>query len=105
MEATLIWCNSGCRSTIRQQYKVDNHMFITVRIKMRLKAPIWRMVWRKMKKMKQRVPNPRHFSYDPCEYARNFDEGLIVNDYDDISRSFSARFAVPSAVFEKVLSV
>lgn len=40
--------------------------------------------------------NSKQFSYDPCEYAQNFDQGLMLNDYDDLSRSFSARFAVPS---------
>ncbi|KAF5816969.1 hypothetical protein HanXRQr2_Chr02g0047661 [Helianthus annuus] len=98
MEATLRWCSSGCQSHIRRQYKTDNHVFITVRITMGLKAPIWRILWSKMKKEKKNT----HFSYDPCEYAQNFDEGLMVNDYDDLSRSFSARFAVPSTVvFDK----
>ena len=42
-----------------------------------------------------------HVSYDPSTYAQNFDQGLISADPDDLSRSFSARFAVPLRVFEK----
>ncbi|KAJ6942504.1 hypothetical protein NC652_008349 [Populus alba x Populus x berolinensis] len=33
--------------------------------------------------------------------ALNFDHGLIISNPDDSSRSFSARFAVPSRIFEK----
>ncbi|GKC22967.1 hypothetical protein Tco_1025117 [Tanacetum coccineum] len=40
--------------------------------------------------------------YDPNEYAQNFDQGLMLDNYDDLSRSFSARFAVPSTVFHHV---
>ena len=42
-------------------------------------------------------------SYDPYTYAQNFDQGLMTADPDDHSRSFSARFAVPSRVFEKIV--
>ncbi|KAL2243350.1 UNVERIFIED_CONTAM: hypothetical protein Sindi_0453000 [Sesamum indicum] len=31
----------------------------------------------------------------------NFDQGSIWADPDDLSRSFSARFAVPSTIFDK----
>ncbi|KAI3763321.1 hypothetical protein L1987_53775 [Smallanthus sonchifolius] len=102
MKATLSWCNSGCRSRIQRQYKIDNHVFITVSINMGLTSPIWSIFRRKMKKQKKNITQ---FSYDPCEYAQNFDEGLMVNDYDDLSRSFSAHFAVPSSVFHKELIV
>ncbi|KAL7618569.1 hypothetical protein Lser_V15G01342 [Lactuca serriola] len=115
MEATVGWCNSGCRS----QYKTGQyHVFIHVSINMGLKGgPIWRILWGKIKKEKMKkkkkkrkkkvhgVLNTTQFSYDPCEYAQNFDQGLMVNDFDDLSRSFSARFAVPSTVFNKGLTV
>ncbi|XVF26733.1 hypothetical protein REPUB_Repub14bG0043800 [Reevesia pubescens] len=42
-----------------------------------------------------------HVSYDAYTYAQNFDQGLMSANPDDLSRSFSARFAVPSRVFEK----
>ncbi|KAK9066084.1 hypothetical protein SSX86_015486 [Deinandra increscens subsp. villosa] len=103
MEATVSWCNSGCRSRIRRQYKIDNHVFVTVSLNTGLTAPIWRILWGKMKKEKKNnhhkkkikpVLDSKQFRYDPCEYAQNFDDGLMENDYDDLSRSFSARFAV-----------
>lgn len=43
-----------------------------------------------------------HEPYDPLTYSQNFDDqGLMWADPDNVSRSFSARFAVPSRVFEK----
>ncbi|KAI3802696.1 hypothetical protein L1987_30837 [Smallanthus sonchifolius] len=110
MEVTVEWCNSGFRSRIRRQFKIDNHVFITVSVNIGLQTPIWRVSWRKMKKEKKKkkvkgVSNSTQFSYDPCEYAQNFDQGLMLNDHDDLSRSFSARFAVPSTVFPKGLLV
>lgn len=42
------------------------------------------------------------FTYDPHSYSQNFDEqGSIFADDDELSRSFSARFAVPSRIFPK----
>ncbi|KAL8458915.1 hypothetical protein ACS0TY_036416 [Phlomoides rotata] len=41
------------------------------------------------------------FTYDPYSCSQNFDEGLICDDPDDLSRSFSARFAVSSRFLEK----
>ncbi|KAJ9559502.1 hypothetical protein OSB04_004662 [Centaurea solstitialis] len=80
-------------------------MLVTVSIigiNMGLKTPIWRILWRKIKKEKKKrgngVSNSTRFGYDPFEYAQNFDRGLMVDDCDDLSRSFSARFAVPSTV-------
>lgn len=68
-------------------------------------------LWRKMKKERKRIfddycticrSNSMRFSYDANTYAQNFDHGLLMSnsaDLDDISRSFSARFAaVPSTV-------
>ncbi|KAL4559974.1 hypothetical protein LXL04_032122 [Taraxacum kok-saghyz] len=111
MEATVACCHSGCRS----QHKTHYHVFIHVTIHMGCKGgPIWRILWRKIKKDDKKktkrknvhgVMNTTQFSYDPCEYAQNFDQGLMVNDFDDLSRSFSARFAVPSTVFNKGLVV
>ncbi|KAL0310250.1 UNVERIFIED_CONTAM: hypothetical protein Scaly_2945300 [Sesamum calycinum] len=72
------------------------------------KAPIWRQLWRKLKKEKKRmfrrqccVSNSMRFTYDPHSYSQNFDQGSIWADPDDLSRSFSARFAVPSTIFDK----
>ncbi|KAJ0816691.1 hypothetical protein HanPI659440_Chr00c11g0723421 [Helianthus annuus] len=113
MEVIVGWCNFGCPSQMRQLIKIDNHVFITLSINLGVKASTWRFLWRKTKKEKKKkkkkkvkgVSNSTQFSYDPCEYAQNFDQGLMLNDYDDLSRSFSARFAVPTNVFHKGLSV
>ncbi|CAK9174617.1 unnamed protein product [Ilex paraguariensis] len=71
------------------------------------KAPIWRLLWRKLKRKKKRVfdcSSSARFTYDPYSYAQNFDQGLTwadEADADDLSRSFSARFAVPSRIFQQ----
>ncbi|CAI9773625.1 unnamed protein product [Fraxinus pennsylvanica] len=69
------------------------------------KAPIWTMLWRKIKKEKKRkfnYSNSMRFAYDPYSYAQNFDQGLMWANPDELSRSFSARFAVPSRIFENL---
>ncbi|CAN4098357.1 unnamed protein product [Withania somnifera] len=65
------------------------------------KAPIWRLIWRKIKKEKKRIfhcSNSTRFSYDAHSYSQNFDQGSVFIDADDLSCSFSARFAVPSRI-------
>ncbi|KAJ6963471.1 hypothetical protein NC652_001942 [Populus alba x Populus x berolinensis] len=42
-----------------------------------------------------------YLTYDPYTYSQNFDHGLVLSNPDDSSRSFSARFAVPSRIFER----
>lgn len=39
----------------------------------------------------------REGSYNPQSYSLNFDNGLSCMEPDNVSRSFSARFAVPSS--------
>ncbi|CAL9097689.1 unnamed protein product, partial [Musa textilis] len=59
----------------------------------------WRGLWRRIVKQKRRTlssANPAHLPYDPYTYAQNFDEGSASVEPDNLSRSFSARFAVPS---------
>ncbi|CAI9774872.1 unnamed protein product [Fraxinus pennsylvanica] len=70
------------------------------------KAPIWTQLWRKIKKEKKKrvfacSNSSMRFTYDPYSYAQNFDQSSDVDHDDLISRSFSARFAVPSGIFEK----
>ncbi|KAG4978959.1 hypothetical protein HKD37_13G038663 [Glycine soja] len=66
--------------------------------------PSWRMFWRKIKREKTRLfsssPAVLHVQYDPSSYSQNFDDGYSI-DPDNLSRSFSARFAVPSKIFDK----
>nr|GLL17766.1 hypothetical protein A4A49_08815 [Ipomoea trifida]GMC53551.1 hypothetical protein A4A49_08815 [Ipomoea batatas] len=65
---------------------------------------LWRLVWRKIKKEKRRMfecSNSTRFTYDPYSYSQNFDQGSFPADSDELSRSFSARFAMPSRIFPK----
>ncbi|KAL3631868.1 hypothetical protein CASFOL_024852 [Castilleja foliolosa] len=66
----------------------------------RSKAPVWTQLWRKLIKRDKKGSNSMRFTYDEYSYSQNFDQGLVWADPDDLSRSFSARFAVPSRVFE-----
>ncbi|KAG1330059.1 hypothetical protein COCNU_02G000270 [Cocos nucifera] len=61
----------------------------------------WRGWWRRIIKEKRRILNsasPMHAPYDPYTYAQNFDEGSASVEPENLSRSFSARFAVPSSL-------
>ncbi|KAK7402304.1 hypothetical protein VNO78_14465 [Psophocarpus tetragonolobus] len=70
----------------------------------RLEIPGCRTFWRKIKMEKRRLfssSSPTaHARYDPNSYSHNFDDGHST-DPDNLSRSFSARFAVPSKSFYK----
>uniref|UniRef100_A0A5K1DVW5 Uncharacterized protein n=1 Tax=Nymphaea colorata TaxID=210225 RepID=A0A5K1DVW5_9MAGN len=62
----------------------------------------WRVLWRKIKKERCRIFNhSNHVSgaYDPYTYAQNFDHGSASFEPDNLSRSFSARFAGPPRDF------
>ena len=66
----------------------------------------WRILWRKFKKEKKKLFNRSSSlghvpSYDPYTYSQNFDHGSMWTDPDNHCRSFSARFAVPSRIFQK----
>ncbi|KAG6415763.1 hypothetical protein SASPL_123178 [Salvia splendens] len=70
------------------------------------RAPIWRVLWKRIKReKKRRFPpfsnsNGLKFNYDPSSYSQNFDDQTSTwADADDISRTFSARFAVSSRFF------
>ncbi|MED6174018.1 hypothetical protein PIB30_064968 [Stylosanthes scabra] len=75
----------------------------------RLKVACWRTFWKKIKKEKKRFFNNKkkssssHVQYDPNSYLQNFDDGYYCSssDPDIFSRSFSARFAMPSKFFDK----
>ncbi|KAG5572638.1 hypothetical protein H5410_062404 [Solanum commersonii] len=75
------------------------------------KTSTWKLIWRKMKKnLLERRSNSNfksksssmRFTYDLNSYSQNFDQGS--SDWVDsqkYSRSFSARFVVPSRIFPK----
>lgn len=60
----------------------------------RLRGALRRMMEEKRRML--RSSNPTHAPcYDPYTYAQNFDEGFASAEPDNLSRSFSARFAGP----------
>ncbi|GFY97028.1 hypothetical protein Acr_11g0013340 [Actinidia rufa] len=104
------WCNSGRHghagwSRGFSETEHDNFSpFNTVATGS--KVPVWRQLWRKIKREKRKIfecySSTVQINYDPYAYAQNFDEGSSSwDDFDDLSRSFSARFAVPARIFEK----
>ncbi|OVA12045.1 hypothetical protein BVC80_1487g14 [Macleaya cordata] len=67
----------------------------------------WRVIWRRIKKEKKKIFNstltsPVQVSYDPYSYLKNFDQGSACSEPDNLSRSFSARFADPSKIFQNM---
>ncbi|KAJ1282271.1 hypothetical protein BS78_03G039100 [Paspalum vaginatum] len=73
-----------------------------------------RGLWRRIMREKRRIllcttgcvpappPPPHREPYDAYSYAQNFDDGAAWVEPDNLSRSFSARFAVPSRVLQRV---
>ncbi|KAK4349965.1 hypothetical protein RND71_029278 [Anisodus tanguticus] len=103
------WCDSdaGNISWRRSYSGKDYDPFVSYKFPMNRsnKGPIWRLLWRKIRKEKKRVfdcSNSMRFTYDPHSYSQNFDDqSSIFADDDEFSRSFSARFVVPSRIFPK----
>ncbi|PKA46801.1 hypothetical protein AXF42_Ash015695 [Apostasia shenzhenica] len=61
----------------------------------------WREIWRRITRGKKRISDSSaslaaNVPYDPYTYAQNFDEGSAWVEPENLSRSFSARFAAPS---------
>ncbi|XP_059638640.1 uncharacterized protein LOC132280900 [Cornus florida] len=101
------WCSSGI-GNIGWSRRISENGYdrsVSFNISMRgSKAPIWRVLWRKIRRERQRIFDNSatlRFAYDPYSYSQNFDQGSMLADLDDLSRSFSARFAVPSRVFDQ----
>nr|KYP46907.1 hypothetical protein KK1_031478 [Cajanus cajan] len=89
--------NSRSWSSYVRIFCTPNPIVCVDNLMTKLKIPSWRTFWRKIKREKRRLV---HVQYDPSSYSQNFDDGFAT-DPDNISRSFSARFAVPSKFFEK----
>ncbi|KAK6944995.1 hypothetical protein RJ641_026097 [Dillenia turbinata] len=69
-------------------------------------TPVWKVWWRKLLREKRRLFEPQvgvafQVPYDPQSYELNFDQGLMLDEPDSLSRSFSVRFADPSRIFHK----
>ena len=93
-------CSSGNESIISDCHGLSSLNFLASGSR----AHRWRMLWRRIKREKKKLfnyPTPVHAPYDPYTYSQNFDQGLTWADPDNASRSFSARFAVPSRIFEE----
>ncbi|KAK9078320.1 hypothetical protein SSX86_002377 [Deinandra increscens subsp. villosa] len=103
METTVRWRNSGRLSRCWTRRAGDYDELVTVSVSASKARIFWRILLRKVKKAKTyRFADSTRFGYEACEYAQNFDDGLMSCDSDDLSRSFSARFAVPSsAIFHR----
>ncbi|KAI3803405.1 hypothetical protein L1987_31556 [Smallanthus sonchifolius] len=105
METTVSWYNSGSLSRCWSRRATGYDELVTVTVSTSKARVIWRILLRKIKNAKKkmhRFSDPTRFGYEACEYAQNFDHGLLSYDSDDLSRSFSARFAVPnSAIFQR----
>ncbi|GKC89978.1 hypothetical protein Tco_1150627 [Tanacetum coccineum] len=90
---------SCCWSRTRRSNDYDSLLTLT-RSSSKPQA-IWKLLLRKINKLAKKKMHTFHqdskrFSYEACEYAQNFDDHgtLMSNDSEDLSRSFSARFAV-----------
>ncbi|KAJ1437951.1 hypothetical protein SESBI_03378 [Sesbania bispinosa] len=69
----------------------------------------WKMLWMKLKKEKKKLfecASPlQQVPYDPYTYSQNFDQGNAHDEPDNLSRSFSVRFADPCRVLVKTKAV
>ncbi|CAK8574730.1 unnamed protein product [Lathyrus sativus] len=98
-------CLSSRNNSIWSSYeKIGNDPIVCVNEFM-TKMNITRLkrLWRKIKREKNRRifrSSLPVFLYDPSSYLQNFDDGYST-DPDNVSRSFSARFAAPSKIFVK----
>lgn len=65
----------------------------------------WEILWKKIRKgdyNDQKKSNLKSSSYDQISYAQNFDHGTAWQEPDNLSRSFSARFAHPSRIINPI---
>nr|KYP54211.1 hypothetical protein KK1_000386 [Cajanus cajan] len=106
--------NCHCLSTIRSNSNWSSYERISYdpivcvnEFVARLKMGSWKTLWRKIKRERRRFFSPSpvfhhfHVQYDPTSYLQNFDDGYST-DPDNVSRSFSARFAAPSKIFGRI---
>ncbi|KAI4379425.1 hypothetical protein MLD38_005727 [Melastoma candidum] len=64
----------------------------------RSRKPVkWRGIWMRLLKEKRgSTDQPQVPSYDSYTYSQNFDQGAARDEPENISRSFSVRFADPA---------
>ncbi|KAG0498110.1 hypothetical protein HPP92_002801 [Vanilla planifolia] len=100
------WCSSSLRRCSRRRWFSDKsydeldptaHPAGGRRLR-------WKGLWRRITGKSRGIFDSSTASiaarapYDPLTYAQNFDEGSAWVEPENISRSFSARFAAPSGV-------
>nr|DAD44715.1 TPA_asm: hypothetical protein HUJ06_002945 [Nelumbo nucifera] len=103
------WCNSGSRSIRLGRRYIDSDYddFLSFNLPSsshRSTTPRWRVLWRRIMKEKKKIfysSSPLQVPYDAYSYSQNFDQGSAWTEPDNLSRSFSARFADPSRIFQK----
>ncbi|XVE98198.1 hypothetical protein REPUB_Repub03eG0084900 [Reevesia pubescens] len=102
------WCNSGCKTVClgRDYHEIGplNSSPSNSSSSNKLK---WKVLWMKLKKEKRKIfeSDPVQVPYDPYTYSQNFDQGFSWDEPDNLSRSFSMRFADPSRVFMRKAAV
>ncbi|KAJ3694143.1 hypothetical protein LUZ60_009623 [Juncus effusus] len=97
----------GCASIRRGNYNYEELSqlgHVSTRQASNKLHSLWRKILREKKKiLRKSAGNAVSASYDPYTYAQNFDEGPADwEEQENLSRSFSARFAVPSRFFEAI---
>ncbi|OUZ99926.1 hypothetical protein BVC80_9069g34 [Macleaya cordata] len=105
------WCNSGSRGLeLGRKYMAesdydDELTTLNLPVTRSSSTPKWRLLWRKIKKEKKKIFDSSSVQaqvpYDPYTYSQNFDHGSAWAEPDNLSRSFSARFADPSRIFQR----
>lgn len=99
------WSSLGRRSIQLGEYYQEAESERTRLPSARSNKLRWKAFWMKFMKERRRIfdsPPPIQISYDPYTYSQNFDHGSAWDEpADNLSRSFSARFADPSRIFGK----
>ncbi|KAK7320000.1 hypothetical protein RJT34_04729 [Clitoria ternatea] len=99
------WQHSSGRRTIqlgRCSNEIDHVNSLSAIGSTKLK---WKLLWIKLKKEKKKLfdctsakTSTLQVPYDPYTYSQNFDHGTALDEPENLSRSFSVRFADPSRV-------
>ncbi|XAR53321.1 hypothetical protein NMG60_11021842 [Bertholletia excelsa] len=88
------WCSSGYEELEQVKFPVAP----------RSRRPMWKVLWTKLMNEKRKMsepPVPVKAPYDEYSYSQNFDQGMVMDEADVISRTFSVRFSDPSRVLFK----
>ncbi|KAG5041680.1 hypothetical protein JHK85_014156 [Glycine max] len=93
------WCNSGRRTIqLGKSYNEIEHINSLSATGTSNKLR-WKLLWMKLKKEKKKIfesASSFQVPYDQYTYSQNFDQGTALDEPDNLSRSFSVRFADPS---------